>query len=165
MGRKNRSPEENERRAKIRELLQARNISSMDDIQNLFKETIAEFMEIRKNEPFYLLGKRLISVTVGFDGVPCVADLALNCPAKAAAPGPIFFALFQKISGRLTGIVKTALDMDGLAQVNDGGIVPALQYGFVNLVNVDDFLHIQFLSHNSCSVLWLRFCFSAAGCA
>ncbi len=101
MGRKNRSPEENERRAKIRELLQARNISSMDDIQNLFKETIAEFMEIRKNEPFYLLGKRLISVTVGFDGVPCV----------------------------------------------------------------DDFLHIQFLSHNSCSVLWLRFCFSAAGCA
>ena len=45
MGRKNRSPEENGRRAKIRELLQARNISSMDDIQNLFKETIAEFME------------------------------------------------------------------------------------------------------------------------
>ena len=45
MSRKNRSPEENERRAKIRELLQASNISSMDDIQNLFKETIAEFME------------------------------------------------------------------------------------------------------------------------
>jgi transposase-like protein len=34
-----------ERRAKIRELLQTSNISSMDDIQNLFKETIAEFME------------------------------------------------------------------------------------------------------------------------
>ena len=31
--------------AKIRELLQASNISSMDDIQNLLKETIAEFME------------------------------------------------------------------------------------------------------------------------
>ena len=45
MARRNRSPEENERRAKIRELLQASNISSMDDIQNLFKETIAEFME------------------------------------------------------------------------------------------------------------------------
>ncbi|BAL00612.1 putative transposase for insertion sequence element [Oscillibacter valericigenes Sjm18-20] len=45
MARKNRSPEENERRAKIRELLQASNISSMNDIQNLFKETIAEFME------------------------------------------------------------------------------------------------------------------------
>lgn len=45
MSRKNRSPEENERRAKIRELLQASNISSMDDIQDLFKETIAEFME------------------------------------------------------------------------------------------------------------------------
>jgi len=45
MSRKNRSPEEQARRAKIRKLLQARNISSMDDIQNLFKETFAEFME------------------------------------------------------------------------------------------------------------------------
>lgn len=45
MARKNRAPEENERRAKIRELLQASNINSMDDIQDLFKETIAEFME------------------------------------------------------------------------------------------------------------------------
>ena len=43
--RKNRSPEEHARRAKIRELLQESNISSMEDIQNLFKETIAEFME------------------------------------------------------------------------------------------------------------------------
>ena len=45
MSRKNRTPEEKERRAKIRELLQMGGISSMDDIQNLFKETIAEFME------------------------------------------------------------------------------------------------------------------------
>ena len=45
MTRKNRTPEEKERRAKIRELLQMGGISSMDDIQNLFKETIAEFME------------------------------------------------------------------------------------------------------------------------
>ena len=43
--RKNRSPEEQTRRAKIRELLQESNISSMKDIQDLFKETIAEFME------------------------------------------------------------------------------------------------------------------------
>ena len=43
--RKKRTPEEIERRAKIRELLQVSNISSMADIQNLFKETIAEFME------------------------------------------------------------------------------------------------------------------------
>ena len=43
--RKNRSPEEQVRRAKIRELLQESNISSMEDIQSLFKETIAEFME------------------------------------------------------------------------------------------------------------------------
>ena len=45
MGRRNRSPEEPERRGKIRELLQLSNVSSMEDIQNLFKETIAEFME------------------------------------------------------------------------------------------------------------------------
>lgn len=43
--RKNRSPEEIARRAKIRELLQESNVSSMADIQELFKETIAEFME------------------------------------------------------------------------------------------------------------------------
>ena len=43
--RKNRSPEEIARRAKIRELLQESNMSSMTDIQKLFKETIAEFME------------------------------------------------------------------------------------------------------------------------
>ena len=45
MARKNRTPEENARREKIRELLQMANIGSMDDIQNLYKETIAEFME------------------------------------------------------------------------------------------------------------------------
>ena len=45
MPRRKRSPEANERRAKIRELLLSSNISSMEDIQDLFKETIAEFME------------------------------------------------------------------------------------------------------------------------
>ena len=45
MARKKRTPEKNARREKIRELLQMANIGSMDDIQNLFKETIAEFME------------------------------------------------------------------------------------------------------------------------
>ena len=45
MSRRNRTPEENARRAKIRELLQEANISSMADIQSLFRETIAEFME------------------------------------------------------------------------------------------------------------------------
>ena len=46
MARKNRTPEENARREKIRELLKTANIGSMDDIQNLFKETIAQFMRI-----------------------------------------------------------------------------------------------------------------------
>ena len=45
MTRKKHTSEENARREKIRELLQMANIGSMDDIQNLFKETIAEFME------------------------------------------------------------------------------------------------------------------------
>jgi Transposase and inactivated derivatives len=45
MARKNRSAEENERRAKIRELLVSSNVTSMADIQELFKESIAEFME------------------------------------------------------------------------------------------------------------------------
>ena len=45
MARKKCTPEENARREKIRELLQMANIGSMDDIQSLFKETIAEFME------------------------------------------------------------------------------------------------------------------------
>ena len=45
MARKNRTPEENARREKIRELLQMTNIGSMDDIQSLFKEAISEFME------------------------------------------------------------------------------------------------------------------------
>ena len=45
MARRNRTPEENTRREKIRELLQLANVGSMDDIQELFKDTIAEFME------------------------------------------------------------------------------------------------------------------------
>ena len=45
MGRRNRSAEEIERQAKIRELLQLSNVSGMKDIQTLFKETIAEFLE------------------------------------------------------------------------------------------------------------------------
>ena len=43
--RRKRSPEEQARRDKIRELLQSSGVSSMEDIQNLFKETIAEYME------------------------------------------------------------------------------------------------------------------------
>ena len=45
MGKRKRTAEEEARREKIQELLRLANISSMEDIQNLFKETIAEFME------------------------------------------------------------------------------------------------------------------------
>ena len=43
--RKRGTPEQQARRALISELLSAANVQSIDDIQNLFKETIAEFME------------------------------------------------------------------------------------------------------------------------
>ncbi|TYZ24139.1 hypothetical protein [Selenomonas ruminis] len=39
MSRKARTPEEQARRKKIRALLQESNVTSMEDIQNLFKET------------------------------------------------------------------------------------------------------------------------------
>ena len=45
MARRKKTPEENARREKIRELLQLANVGSMDDIHELFKDTIAEFME------------------------------------------------------------------------------------------------------------------------
>lgn len=47
MGRRRRrgTEEHQARRALISGLLSAANVQSMDDIQNLFKETIAEFME------------------------------------------------------------------------------------------------------------------------
>lgn len=45
MTKKKRSPEEEARRAKIRELLELADVSSMEDIQTLFRDTIAEFME------------------------------------------------------------------------------------------------------------------------
>ena len=44
MGRK-RTPEEEARRELIRELLSKANVTGMEDIQTLFKETIAEFLE------------------------------------------------------------------------------------------------------------------------
>jgi transposase-like protein len=43
--RKRGTPEQQARRALISELLSAANVQSMDDIHELFKETIAEFME------------------------------------------------------------------------------------------------------------------------
>lgn len=45
MARRNRSPEEIERRARIREFLQLAHVSSMNDLQDIFKDAIAEFFE------------------------------------------------------------------------------------------------------------------------
>ena len=46
MGRRKRTEEQQARRALISELLSAANVQRMDDIQELFKETIAEFVEV-----------------------------------------------------------------------------------------------------------------------
>ena len=46
MGRRKRTEGQQARRALIRELLSAANVQSMDDIQELFKKTIAEFVEV-----------------------------------------------------------------------------------------------------------------------
>ena len=46
MGRRKRTEEQQARRALISELLSAAKVQSMDDIQELFKETIAEFVEV-----------------------------------------------------------------------------------------------------------------------
>lgn len=49
MTRKNQSPEKKARREKLHELLEIANVSSMEDIQELFKEAIAEFLETGLN--------------------------------------------------------------------------------------------------------------------
>ena len=54
------SPEENARRKKIRVLLQIANVSSMDDSQDLFRATIAEFTENGPEaEPDYYNNRRI----------------------------------------------------------------------------------------------------------
>ena len=45
MAKRKRTPEEEARRAAIKEMLTKSNVTSMDDIQALFRETIATFME------------------------------------------------------------------------------------------------------------------------
>lgn len=49
MARKKRTPEEQARREKIRELLQLAGVQGTDDILALYKETIAEFFRNRIN--------------------------------------------------------------------------------------------------------------------
>ena len=72
MPRRKRSPEENERRAKIRELLLSSNISSMEDIQDLFKETIAEFCNHCK-----MTVEKALKAVSGVENVE--VDLAAKC--------------------------------------------------------------------------------------
>lgn len=82
MSRRNRTPEENARREKIRELLQMANVGSMNDIQNLFKETIAEFMEngLMQNCP---MNWATANTTTG-TRIPTTAETATA--AKPCAP-------------------------------------------------------------------------------
>ena len=45
---------------------------------------------IRKNEPFYLIGKRLTSNTFCFNDIPCVADLPFNGTLSCSICSNIF---------------------------------------------------------------------------
>ena len=56
MSRKNRSPEENARREKIRKLLQMANIGSMDDIQNPVSYT---HLDVYKRQLQYTLASKV----------------------------------------------------------------------------------------------------------
>ena len=81
MSRKNRSLEEQARRAKIWELLQASSISSMDDIQNLFKAYCNGIVEdyFKKSSRKILIYKTIILQIVS----NLCADM--KCP-KTVAP-------------------------------------------------------------------------------
>ena len=73
MARKNRTPEEKARREKIRELLQMANIGSMDDIQNLFKETISSFTQGFVSRNSVDLRSRMLSLR------KCVSRWIISC--------------------------------------------------------------------------------------
>jgi transposase-like protein len=81
MGRRKRTEEQQARRALISELLSAANVQSMDDIQELFKETIAEFVEVSLEseldnelgyEPYDVKNKPQTTVVTGTARKLCV---------------------------------------------------------------------------------------------
>ena len=83
MARRKRTPEENTRREKIRELLQLANVGSMDDIQELFKDTIAEFMEnsleAELDDQLGMIARTRTRITAGTGTAakPCAPVLAM----------------------------------------------------------------------------------------
>ena len=98
-------------------------------------------LSVQRNEPFYLGGKRLGSVTDGFNGVPRVSNLALHGFAEGASPVPIGLALLQKGLRRVKDRIKVALMVKDLAKFKDQ-IVFSLHRGTVDFVNADNFSHI-----------------------
>ena len=75
MSRRKRSPEEQARREKIRELLQTSGISSMEDIQNLFKETITMSLATRSTTTRIRTRTTAVTVTAAKRCAPASAML------------------------------------------------------------------------------------------
>ena len=96
--------------------------------------SLTSHLPVRKNEPFYLGGKRLGSVTDGFNGVPRVSNLALHGFAEGASPVPIGLALLQKGLRRVKDRIKVALMVKDLAKLKDQIVFP-LHHGTVDFVN------------------------------
>lgn len=95
MARKTQSPEEKERRAKIRELLQAANVSSMDDIQALFSAAATLFSR---------LGSAQISFIHLYHSTQQIALIVLlHCSADSHQKIPCAFIGQFKLSGQPFG--------------------------------------------------------------
>ena len=45
-------------------------------------QSFTNYPLVRKNEPFYLVGKRFISVTFCFNHIPCVSDCKISAPTR-----------------------------------------------------------------------------------
>ena len=66
----------------------------------------------RENEPFYLVGKRLIPVTYSLQQIPGISDFRSTVPVKGSFGFPAFPAFFQKINRRFKNQVKAGFNID-----------------------------------------------------
>jgi hypothetical protein len=100
MGRRKRTPEQQARRALIGELLSAANVQSMDDIQALFKETIAEFMEEKEAL------KIIMADTIDREIVESRKRGIINGYMEKPVSSTEIISLAERISGNIENINK-----------------------------------------------------------
>ena len=106
---RNRTPEKNERRAMIRKLLHVTNISSMQDIQKLFKETVAEFME-NDLGPNSIMNSATRNTTTRIKTQTTAAtDTAQNLFAPTSETSSSSYPGTEKASSSLSSLKRTRL--------------------------------------------------------